>query len=68
MTRVDPPSPVHTRPYGPGRRAVILRFEHPLRNDEAAGLKARVAAAVPGLDVLFISRPVTLVYPPEATP
>lgn len=48
MTRVDPPSPVHTRPYGPGRRVnpgpdLALKVNGPVTADQAAALRRFLA-------------------------
>lgn len=44
MTRVDPPSPVHTRPYGPGRRVshgpdFVLEVAGPVTTRQAEALR-----------------------------
>lgn len=70
--RVNPPSPVHTRPYGPGRHAVIIDVGQPITAHEADEIRRRIRAAVPTIDVLLIAPPTTVAYPPtnppEATP
>lgn len=69
MARVDPPNPVHTRPYGPARRSgsVILRYVGPLAADQAEAARDRIRSAVPDLDVLLVDQRWTVAYPPATT-
>ena len=63
MGRVDPPNPVHTRPYGPARRSPILRCDGPLNADQADLIRERIRAAVPALDALLIDHRWSVAYP-----
>lgn len=48
---------VETRPYGPGRRAAVVTVPlHDLSADHGEAIRERIAAALPGTDVLLIDR------------
>lgn len=52
--RVDPPAgPIHTRPYGPGRRALVARYAGPLTEQQAAEVRDVMRDRLPGWDVLI---------------
>lgn len=67
MARVDPPAPVHTRPYGPARPvlrpSVILRYAGNFTPEQGDKLRQRVTASAPDLDVLLVDDRWTVAYP-----
>lgn len=52
--RVDPPTgPIHTRPYGPARRALVAKYAGQLTEQQAAEIRDLMRARLPGWDVLI---------------
>lgn len=54
--RVDPPAgPIHTRPYGPARRALVAKYDgpYPLTAQQADQIRDVMQTRLPGWDVLI---------------